>query len=90
MGQLLLFLAAVNSVPWALYFLLQDQAAEGEVWALFAWLLPTVWSPTIVALLRQDGLMVQRASGRRSQACAILAMGSDGLRSPPLCLPLQR
>ena len=51
MGQVLLFLAAVNSVPWALYFLLRDQAAEGEVWALFAWLLPTVWSPTIVALL---------------------------------------
>lgn len=51
MGQILLFLAAVNSVPWALYFLLRDQAAEGEVWALFAWLLPTVWLPTIVALL---------------------------------------
>jgi hypothetical protein len=51
MGQVLLFLAAVNSVPWALYFLLRDQAAEGEVWALFAWLLPTVWSPTVVALL---------------------------------------
>ena len=51
MGQVLLFLAAVNSVPWALYFLLRDYAAEGEVWALFAWLLPTVWSPTIVALL---------------------------------------
>ena len=51
MRQVLLFLAAVNSVPWALYFLLRDPAAEGEVWALFAWLLPTVWSPTIVALL---------------------------------------
>ena len=51
MGQVLLFLAAVNSVPWSLYFLLRDAAAEGEVWALFAWLLPTVWSPTIVALL---------------------------------------
>ena len=51
MGQVFLFLAAVNSVPWALYFLLRDHAAEGEVWALFAWLLPTVWSPTIVALL---------------------------------------
>ena len=51
MGQVLLFLAAVNSVPWALYLLLRDQAAEGEAWALFAWLLPTVWSPTIVALL---------------------------------------
>ena len=47
----LLFLAAVNSVPWALYFLLREPAAEGKVWALFAWLLPTVWSPTIVALL---------------------------------------
>ena len=34
--------------------------------------------------------MVQRASGRRSDACAIHAMGSDGLRSPPLCLQLQR
>ncbi len=51
MGQNLLFLAVVNSVPWALYFLLRDQAAAGAVWALFAWLLPTVWSPTIVALL---------------------------------------
>ena len=51
MGQVLLFLAAVNLVPWALYFLLREPAAEGEVWALFAWLLPTVWSPTIVALL---------------------------------------
>jgi uncharacterized protein len=51
MGQVLLFLAVVNSVPWALYFILRDQAAEGNVWALFAWLLPTVWSPTIAALL---------------------------------------
>jgi uncharacterized protein len=51
MGQVLLFLAVVNSVPWTLYFLLRDQAGEGEVWTLFAWLLPTVWSPTIVALL---------------------------------------
>src|SRR5688500_4764287 len=51
MGQVLLFLAAVNAVPWALYFLLREPAAESEVWPLFAWLLPTVWSPTIVALL---------------------------------------
>ena len=51
MGPVLPFLAAVNLVPWALYFLLREPAAEGEVWALFVWLLPTVWSPTIVALL---------------------------------------
>ena len=34
--------------------------------------------------------MVQRASERRSDACAIHAMASDGLRSPPLCLQLRR
>ena len=39
MGQVLLFLAAVNSVPWALYFLLREPAAGGKVWGLFAWLL---------------------------------------------------
>ena len=55
MGQVLLFLAAVNSVPWALYFLLREPAAEGEVWALFAWLLPTVWSPTIVITMALRG-----------------------------------
>jgi hypothetical protein len=39
MGQVLLFLAAVNAVPWTLYLLLREPAAEGKTWALFAWLL---------------------------------------------------
>src|SRR5688500_12114736 len=77
MGQVLLFLAAVNSVPWALYFLLREQAATGEAWALFAWLLPTVWSPTIVALLLTrwaDGPTgVREALGR-------LRYSRDGIR----------
>ena len=34
--------------------------------------------------------MVQRASERRSDACAIHPMGSDGLRLPPPCLQLRR
>ena len=51
MRHAIVFLAAVNAVPYALYFTLRDQAAEGQVWALFAWLLPTVWAPTVVALL---------------------------------------
>ena len=51
-------------VPWALYFSARPRG-RGRVWALFV--MPTVWSPTIVALLLiDDGLMVQRASGRRS------------------------
>jgi hypothetical protein len=82
MRQVLLFLVAVNSVPWVLYFLLRDQAAEGEVWALFAWLLPTVWSPTVVALLltrcrwckgHQGGARTGTLSTRRTRWLAIAA-----------------
>ena len=77
MGQVLLFLAAVNSVPWGLYFLLRKPAAEGEVWALFAWLLPTVWSPTIVALL-----LTRWADGPTGvrEALARLRYPGDGIR----------
>jgi membrane protease YdiL (CAAX protease family) len=51
MPYVLVFIATVNAVPYALYLLLGSQAAQGQVWALFAWLLPTVWAPTVVALL---------------------------------------
>ena len=51
MRYALVFLATVNAVPYALYLLVRDQAAQGQAWALFAWLLPTVWAPTVVALL---------------------------------------
>jgi uncharacterized protein len=77
MGQVFLFLAAVNAVPWTLYFLLREPAAEGKAWALFAWLLPTVWSPTIVALL-----LTRWADGPTSvrEALGRLRCRRDGVR----------
>jgi CAAX protease family protein len=49
--QVTTFLAAVFAVPWAMYFLLRDTIAAGQQSALLTWVLVTVWTPTLVALL---------------------------------------
>lgn len=45
------FLTAVFSVTWGLCLLLRGPAAGGHLAMMLAWLLPTVWSPTVAALL---------------------------------------
>ena len=52
MMPIVLFLAAVFGVTWTLLWLLSPAAAQGPgVGTILAWLLPTVWTPTIAALL---------------------------------------
>jgi uncharacterized protein len=50
-----LFLLVVFAVPWALLIALRP-LASGQVWVVLAWLLPTVWTPTImaIALMRRE------------------------------------
>lgn len=50
MRQVALFLVAVYGVAWSLFFALRPFAAQQEQWPALVWLLPTVWSPTIIAL----------------------------------------
>jgi len=58
------FLAIVFGVTWALCLLLRVRAASGDLAIMLAWLLPTVWSPTIAALLL-PGLFEGSAGVRR-------------------------
>ena len=51
MTQIALFLVSVFGVTWTLLLLLRPVAAQGELWAVLAWILPTVWAPTITALI---------------------------------------
>ena len=51
MTQIVLFLIAVFGVTWTLLLALRSVAAQGELWTFLAWILPTVWSPTIIALV---------------------------------------
>jgi CAAX protease family protein len=51
MRQVALFLVSVFGVTWTLLFFLRPVSAQGELWTVLAWLLPTVWSPTIIALI---------------------------------------
>jgi len=51
MTQIALFLIAVFGVTWTLLLALRSVAAQGELWTFLAWILPTVWSPTIIALV---------------------------------------
>jgi membrane protease YdiL (CAAX protease family) len=51
MKPALVFLAIVLSIPWLLLLVMRPTAAAGEQWTVLAWLLPTVWSPTLIALL---------------------------------------
>jgi len=51
MVYVLWFLTVVFSVTWGLCLLLRGPAATGGLTMMFAWLLPTVWSPTVAALL---------------------------------------
>ncbi len=51
MTQIALFLVSVFGVTWTLLLVLRSVAAQGELWPVLAWILPTVWSPTIVALV---------------------------------------
>lgn len=50
MTQIAVFLMGVYTVTRTLCLLLRPAAMRGELWVLLAWLLPTVWSPTIIAL----------------------------------------
>jgi membrane protease YdiL (CAAX protease family) len=49
--QISLFLAGVFVVTWALCFALRAHAVDGGLRVFLAWLLPTVWAPTILALV---------------------------------------
>src|SRR5688500_18884301 len=51
MTQISLFLTSVFAVTWALCLLLRPAAEQGGLTVLLAWLLPTVWAPTIVAVV---------------------------------------
>jgi membrane protease YdiL (CAAX protease family) len=51
MTQIALFLIAVFGVTWTLLLALRSVAAPGDLWTFLAWVLPTVWSPTIIALV---------------------------------------
>jgi uncharacterized protein len=51
MTQIALFLVSVFGVTWTLLLVLRSVAAQGEPGTLVAWILPTVWSPTIIALV---------------------------------------
>ena len=51
MTQIALFLVSVFGVTWTLLLVLRSVAAQGELWTVLAWILPTVWSPTIIALV---------------------------------------
>ena len=51
MTQIALFLVPVFGVPWTLLLVLRSAGAKGELWTVLAWILPTVWSPTIIALV---------------------------------------
>ena len=62
------FLASVFSVTWALCLVLRGPAANGNLLMMLAWLLPTVWSPTVAALLlawRSEGSTGIRRELRR-------------------------
>lgn len=50
MTQISIFLVGVFAVTWALCLLLRPIADQGGLTILLAWLLPTVWAPTIIAL----------------------------------------
>ncbi len=71
MTQITLFLVSVFGVTWTLLLLLRSFAAQGEVWTVLAWLLPTVWSPTIIALILM--LSMKGAAGAREEIRARLS-----------------
>lgn len=51
MTPIFVFLTGVFAVTWALCLLLRPVAEQGGLTILFAWLLPTVWAPTLIALV---------------------------------------
>lgn len=57
MVQIWFFLSLVFGVTWTICLFLRSIASQGELWTVLAWLFPTVWSPTLVAvmLLRSAG-----------------------------------
>lgn len=48
---ILAFIVLANVVTWAACFLFRSSMTEGHLWALFAFLFITVWSPTLIALI---------------------------------------
>ena len=51
MKPIFVFLTGVFAVTWALCLILRPAAEQGGLMVLFAWLLPTVWAPTLIALV---------------------------------------
>jgi uncharacterized protein len=49
-GPILAFIVLANAVTWLACLLLRSTFAAGHLWALFAFLFVTVWSPTVIAL----------------------------------------
>ncbi len=50
-SAILAFIVLANAVTWAACFSFRSSMAEGHLWALFAFLFVTVWSPTIIAVI---------------------------------------
>lgn len=62
-SAILAFILLANVVTWAACFLFRSSMAEGHLWALFAFLFVTVWSPTVIAVILS--LIFQGAPGAR-------------------------
>src|SRR2546430_8428642 len=84
MGEVWPVLAHVFAVHWGPCFALRPAAMQGGLGVLLAWLLPTVWAPTIIALtlalwssgaagVRQEirRLSFRRGAGRWFVAAAV-------------------
>ena len=50
-SAILAFIVLANVVTWVACFLFRSSMAEGHLWALFAFLFVTVWSPTVIAVI---------------------------------------
>ena len=50
-SAILAFILLANVATWAACFLFRSSMTEGHLWALFAFLFVTVWSPTVIAVL---------------------------------------
>ena len=72
MTQIALFLISVFGVTWTLLLVLRSVAAQGELWTVLAWILPTVWSPTIIALVLTRSMEGARCGKKRNQGATEL------------------
>lgn len=92
MTQISLFLAGVFAVTWTLCLLLRPAAEQGGLTVLLAWLLPTVWAPTIIALavtfLSNGVAGVKREVGRLRFSSGSGRWFAVGAAFPPLATAL--